>query len=101
MTLDDLENAAIASALRRFHNNRTRAAMALGISVRTLQRKVGPHAKGGDSADAMPNSHARAPDDVTAFAPEAHVTSESPPIEGETANPLDPGSPLEHAGATS
>ena len=41
MTLDDLEAKAIAAALGRFNNNRTRAARALGISVRTLQRKLG------------------------------------------------------------
>ena len=41
MTLADLEERAIAAALRRFNNNRTRAARALGISVRTLQRKLG------------------------------------------------------------
>ncbi len=41
MTLADLEERAIAAALGRFNNNRTRAARALGISVRTLQRKLG------------------------------------------------------------
>jgi DNA-binding NtrC family response regulator len=41
MTLSDLEDRAIAAALGRFNNNRTRAARALGISVRTLQRKLG------------------------------------------------------------
>ena len=41
MTLSDLEELAIGAALRRFQNNRTRAARALGISVRTLQRKLG------------------------------------------------------------
>lgn len=40
-TLDELENMAIQVALQRHHNNRTRAARALGISVRTLQRKLG------------------------------------------------------------
>jgi two-component system NtrC family response regulator len=40
-TLEELENLAIGAALRRFHNHRTRAARALGISVRTLQRKLG------------------------------------------------------------
>ncbi|HVT79185.1 MAG TPA: sigma-54 dependent transcriptional regulator [Phycisphaerae bacterium] len=100
MTLDDLENAAIASALRRFHNNRTRAAMALGISVRTLQRKVGPHAKGGDGGDSMPNSHSRAPDDVTAFAPGAHKAEDAPAVDADNAAPIDQGSPLEHAGAS-
>lgn len=39
-TLKNLEETAIASALVRFPNNRSRAARALGISVRTLQRKL-------------------------------------------------------------
>ena len=39
-TLKNLEESAIASALVQFPNNRTRAARALGISVRTLQRKL-------------------------------------------------------------
>jgi len=38
--LGDLEKAAILSALDRSSGNRTRAADALGISVRTLQRKL-------------------------------------------------------------
>lgn len=41
LSLAELENKAIAAALVRFNNNRTRAAKALGISVRTLQRKLG------------------------------------------------------------
>jgi DNA-binding NtrC family response regulator len=40
MTLDTLERIAITQALDRFHGNRTHAAHALGISVRTLQRKL-------------------------------------------------------------
>ena len=40
MTLDELEQRAIDAALQRCNNNRTRAARALGISVRTLQRKL-------------------------------------------------------------
>jgi DNA-binding NtrC family response regulator len=39
-SLVDLEKAAILSALERSRGNRTRAADALGISVRTLQRKL-------------------------------------------------------------
>jgi len=46
MTLAELEDRAIMAALVRFNNNRTRAARALGISVRTLQRKLG--AKNGE-----------------------------------------------------
>ncbi|MGN6370373.1 MAG: sigma-54-dependent transcriptional regulator [Phycisphaerae bacterium] len=51
MTLADLEERAIAAALQRFNNNRTRAARALGISVRTLQRKLGAKnaAEGGEA----------------------------------------------------
>lgn len=41
MTLEEIESRAIAAALERFHGNRTRAARALGMSVRTLQRKLG------------------------------------------------------------
>ncbi len=40
LTMDDLERLAIASALERFEGNRTHAADALQISVRTLQRKL-------------------------------------------------------------
>jgi DNA-binding NtrC family response regulator len=39
-TLDDLEREAIRQALDRFQGNRTRAAESLGISVRTLQRRI-------------------------------------------------------------
>jgi DNA-binding NtrC family response regulator len=42
-TVDELEKMAIDVAMRRFQNNRTRAAHALGISVRTLQRKLNPN----------------------------------------------------------
>ncbi len=37
--LDDLEREAVEQALEQHNGNRTRAARALGISVRTLQRK--------------------------------------------------------------
>lgn len=40
MTLAELEKAAVLQALRRFDDNRTRAATSLGISMRTLQRKL-------------------------------------------------------------
>ena len=40
LTMDDLERLAIQSALERFDGNRTHAADALQISVRTLQRKL-------------------------------------------------------------
>ena len=40
LTLAQLEQYAIDSAMARFSNNRTKAAHAIGISVRTLQRKL-------------------------------------------------------------
>jgi hypothetical protein len=39
-TLEDLERAAVEQALGEHQGNRTHAAKALGISVRTLQRKL-------------------------------------------------------------
>jgi DNA-binding NtrC family response regulator len=39
-TLEDLQRAAIIRTLRQFDGNRTRTAEALGISVRTLQRRL-------------------------------------------------------------
>lgn len=39
-TLEELEAAAIVQALDRYNGNRTRAANKLGISIRTLQRKL-------------------------------------------------------------
>jgi DNA-binding NtrC family response regulator len=39
-SLEALERAAVEKALADFHGHRTRAAEALGISVRTLQRKL-------------------------------------------------------------
>jgi DNA-binding NtrC family response regulator len=39
-SLDDLERAAVQQALAEHHGNRTHAAKTLGISVRTLQRKL-------------------------------------------------------------
>lgn len=44
LTLEQLEQMAIAAALARFGNNKTKAAQAIGISVRTLQRKLSQHA---------------------------------------------------------
>ncbi len=41
LTLAQLEQLAIQAAMQRHHNNKTRAAHAIGISVRTLQRKLG------------------------------------------------------------
>jgi DNA-binding NtrC family response regulator len=39
-SLEDLERAAVERALQQHHGNRTHAARELGISVRTLQRKL-------------------------------------------------------------
>jgi len=39
-TLEELEHAAVEQALEHYEGNRTHAAKALGISVRTLQRKL-------------------------------------------------------------
>ena len=39
-SLEELEHAAVVKALEQHEGNRTRAAEALGISVRTLQRKL-------------------------------------------------------------
>jgi DNA-binding NtrC family response regulator len=38
--LEEMKRTAIMRALAQFHGNRTRAAEHLGISVRTLQRKL-------------------------------------------------------------
>jgi DNA-binding NtrC family response regulator len=48
MTLDDLEMKAIEEALGRCDGNRTHAARSLGISVRTLQRKLKASERSGD-----------------------------------------------------
>jgi DNA-binding NtrC family response regulator len=40
LTLADLVKAAVLQTLARLHGNRTQAAYCLGISVRTLQRKL-------------------------------------------------------------
>jgi DNA-binding NtrC family response regulator len=48
-SLQDMERTAILSSLDRFHGNRTHAAEALGISVRTLQRKLKAWGVGGES----------------------------------------------------
>lgn len=40
MSLAEIERRAVELALDQHHGNRTRAAASLGISVRTLQRKL-------------------------------------------------------------
>ena len=80
MTLNELEERAIAAALTRFNNNRTRAARALGISVRTLQRKLGAKnaaddgSLGDEPADGGPAGPA---DAAPAPAPDSLVGSSS------------------------
>jgi DNA-binding NtrC family response regulator len=56
LTMDELEKLAIIQALEQFSNNRTRAAQKLGISVRTLQRKL-QHYKLGDQPKNGPATH--------------------------------------------
>jgi DNA-binding NtrC family response regulator len=48
-TMEEIERIAIETALRMHNNNRTHAADALGISVRTLQRKLKAWAAAGSS----------------------------------------------------
>jgi DNA-binding NtrC family response regulator len=50
LSMDDLERAAILEALERHNGNRTHAARVLGISVRTLQRKLKDYAKRDETA---------------------------------------------------
>jgi DNA-binding NtrC family response regulator len=74
MTLDELEGRAIAAALQRFNNNRTRTARALGISVRTLQRKLGsknePTPLDDENLDASDEIAASAPPSLVQFGSE-------------------------------
>lgn len=49
-TLAEMEKQAILSALRRHEGNRTRAAEALGISRRTLHRKIAEYGVSDDSS---------------------------------------------------
>lgn len=53
-TLAELEKLAIRQTLLKFSGNRTRAARKLGISVRTLQRKLRIWGRGSDSAADQP-----------------------------------------------
>lgn len=52
-SLKDFQRAAMEKALAEFNGNRTRAAEALGISVRTLQRKL--KAWGMEAAGSSPH----------------------------------------------
>jgi DNA-binding NtrC family response regulator len=76
-SLEDLERAAVEQALVQHHGNRTHAAKTLGISVRTLQRKlkawgmpiVSPPNSGPGNGFVMPATHATTPH---AFSSHAH-----------------------------
>ncbi|BFU90132.1 MAG: hypothetical protein NTAFB01_13190 [Nitrospira sp.] len=48
-TLRDMERALIVKTLARFHDNRTHAASALGISIRTLRNKIREYRQLGDA----------------------------------------------------
>jgi len=50
-TLEEMQRNAILQALRRFDGNRTRAAESLGISVRTLQRRLKDWETRGDLSE--------------------------------------------------
>jgi DNA-binding NtrC family response regulator len=51
MKLDELEKHAIRAALRQTAGNRTQAAAALGISIRTLRNKLQEYREAGDPID--------------------------------------------------
>ena len=48
LRLDELEKHAIRAALRQTAGNRTHAATALGISIRTLRNKLQEYRDAGD-----------------------------------------------------
>lgn len=52
LRLDELEKQAIRAALRQTGGNRTQAATALGISIRTLRNKLQEYRDAGEPADA-------------------------------------------------
>ena len=52
MRLEELEKQAIRAALRQTGGNRTQAAAALGISIRTLRNKLQEYRDAGDPIDA-------------------------------------------------
>jgi DNA-binding NtrC family response regulator len=51
LKLDELEKHAIRAALRQTSGNRTQAAAALGISIRTLRNKLQEYREAGDPID--------------------------------------------------
>ncbi len=52
LRLDELEKQAIRAALRQTQGNRTQAAAALGISIRTMRNKLQEYREAGDLIDA-------------------------------------------------
>ena len=52
LRLDELEKQAIRAALRQTDGNRTHAANALGISIRTMRNKLQEYREAGDPVDA-------------------------------------------------
>ena len=52
LRLDELEKQAIRVALRQTAGNRTQAAAALGISIRTLRNKLQEYRDAGEPIDA-------------------------------------------------
>ncbi len=52
LRLDELEKHAIRAALRQTQGNRTQAAAALGISIRTMRNKLQEYRDAGDPIDA-------------------------------------------------
>jgi DNA-binding NtrC family response regulator len=54
LRLDELEKKAIQAALQQMDGNRTQAAAALGISIRTLRNKLQEYREAGDAVDADP-----------------------------------------------
>ena len=52
-TLEEIERLAIANTLKQCRGNRTRAAQTLGISIRTLQRRLKKYGELGDSSPAF------------------------------------------------
>ena len=55
LRLDELEKQAIKAALRQTGGNRTQAAAALGISIRTLRNKLQEYRDAGDPVDLDPD----------------------------------------------
>ncbi|QDV19590.1 DNA-binding transcriptional regulator DhaR [Gimesia panareensis] len=69
-SLEDLERTAIEQTLKRYQGNRTRSARSLGVSVRTLQRKLKAW---GVTADHRSNSNAA--DETESDGEESEATS--------------------------